>query len=79
MFPFSFLSLYFPLRALVKRSKGEPVKYGGGKAESYNSATAIVLWTSNSMHEESTPLNKLAVADAVRARMPVDGLILTLA
>ena len=28
---------------------------------------------------ESTPLNKLAVADAVWARMPVDGLNMTLA
>ena len=26
----------------------------------------------------NTPLNKLAVADAVWARMPVDGLIMTL-
>ena len=28
---------------------------------------------------ESTPLNKMAVADAVWARMPVDGLNMTLA
>ena len=32
-----------------------------------------------SVHTESTPLNKLTVADAVWARMPVDGLNMTLA
>ena len=37
----------------------------------------LYLWYRNM--EESTPLNKLAVADAAWARMPVDSLNMTLA
>ena len=45
----------------------------------YKVPTFLMLFLCHTSYKESTPLNKLAVADAVWARMPVDGLNMTLA